>query len=150
MKNQVQSIFSFQFNCLILFSGLYFLWLKYLHGKADFFLLLHVVRIGVIYLVSGFGGSVLSSLFIQNNISVGASGSLFGLLGAMLSELFTNWTIYTNKVRDFSPDSQMHCLLHNKPNIVSLTLFRFDLLIYLVLFTSIGHGISHTSGYYCY
>ncbi|XP_022984650.1 RHOMBOID-like protein 2 [Cucurbita maxima] len=55
------------------------------------------VRIGVIYLVSGLGGSVLSSLFIQNNISVGASGALFGLLGAMLSELFTNWTIYTNK-----------------------------------------------------
>ncbi|MED6180912.1 RHOMBOID-like protein 3 [Stylosanthes scabra] len=55
------------------------------------------VRIGIIYLVSGFGGSVLSSLFIRNNISVGASGALFGLLGAMLSELITNWTIYTNK-----------------------------------------------------
>uniref|UniRef100_A0A5B6ZH26 RHOMBOID-like protein n=1 Tax=Davidia involucrata TaxID=16924 RepID=A0A5B6ZH26_DAVIN len=55
------------------------------------------VRIGIIYLLSGFGGSVLSSLFIQKNISVGASGALFGLLGAMLSELITNWTIYTNK-----------------------------------------------------
>ncbi|PIA35800.1 hypothetical protein AQUCO_03500279v1 [Aquilegia coerulea] len=55
------------------------------------------VRIGVIYLLSGFGGSVLSSLFIRNNISVGASGALFGLLGAMLAELITNWTIYTNK-----------------------------------------------------
>ncbi|GMY07108.1 RHOMBOID-like protein 3 [Fagus crenata] len=55
------------------------------------------VRIGVIYLFSGFGGSILSSLFIRSNISVGASGALFGLLGAMLSELFTNWTIYTNK-----------------------------------------------------
>uniref|UniRef100_J3N476 RHOMBOID-like protein n=1 Tax=Oryza brachyantha TaxID=4533 RepID=J3N476_ORYBR len=55
------------------------------------------MRIGVIYLVSGVGGSILSSLFIRNNISVGASGALFGLLGAMLSELFTNWTIYTNK-----------------------------------------------------
>ncbi|KAF8380306.1 hypothetical protein HHK36_027788 [Tetracentron sinense] len=55
------------------------------------------VRIGIIYLLSGFGGSVLSALFIQHNISVGASGALFGLLGAMLSELFTNWTIYTNK-----------------------------------------------------
>lgn len=53
--------------------------------------------IGIIYLLSGFGGSVLSSLFIQKNISVGASGALFGLLGAMLSELITNWTIYTNK-----------------------------------------------------
>uniref|UniRef100_A0ACD5U5I5 Uncharacterized protein n=1 Tax=Avena sativa TaxID=4498 RepID=A0ACD5U5I5_AVESA len=55
------------------------------------------VRVGVIYLASGVGGSVLSSLFIRDNISVGASGALFGLLGAMLSELFTNWTIYTNK-----------------------------------------------------
>ncbi|XP_010523566.1 PREDICTED: RHOMBOID-like protein 3 [Tarenaya hassleriana] len=56
------------------------------------------VKIGAIYLVSGFGGSVLSSLFIRNYISVGASGALFGLLGSMLSELLTNWTIYTNKV----------------------------------------------------
>ncbi|KAG8381360.1 hypothetical protein BUALT_Bualt06G0114200 [Buddleja alternifolia] len=56
------------------------------------------VRIGIIYLLSGFGGSILSSLFIQNRISVGASGALFGLLGAMLSELITNWSIYTNKV----------------------------------------------------
>ncbi|XP_022734788.1 RHOMBOID-like protein 3 isoform X1 [Durio zibethinus] len=55
------------------------------------------VRIGIIYLLSGFGGSVLSSLFVRNNISVGASGALFGLLGAMLSELIINWTIYTNK-----------------------------------------------------
>ncbi|XP_027364250.1 RHOMBOID-like protein 2 isoform X1 [Abrus precatorius] len=55
------------------------------------------LRIGIIYLVSGFGGSVLSSLFIRDHISVGASGALFGLLGAMLSELITNWTIYSNK-----------------------------------------------------
>ncbi|XP_048426930.1 RHOMBOID-like protein 2 [Pyrus x bretschneideri] len=56
------------------------------------------VRVGIVYLLSGFGGSILSSLFIQKSISVGASGALFGLLGAMLSELITNWTIYTNKV----------------------------------------------------
>ncbi|KAK6126007.1 hypothetical protein DH2020_040234 [Rehmannia glutinosa] len=43
-------------------------------------------------------GSLLSALFIQSNISVGASGALFGLLGGMLSELITNWTIYANKV----------------------------------------------------
>ncbi|OVA14143.1 Peptidase S54 [Macleaya cordata] len=55
------------------------------------------IRIGIIYLLSGFGGSILSTLFIRSNISVGASGALFGLLGAMLSELLTNWTIYTNK-----------------------------------------------------
>ncbi|XP_010418324.1 PREDICTED: RHOMBOID-like protein 2 [Camelina sativa] len=55
------------------------------------------IRVGLIYLVSGLGGSILSSLFLQESISVGASGALFGLLGAMLSELLTNWIIYANK-----------------------------------------------------
>lgn len=55
------------------------------------------VRIGLLYIISGLGGSILSALFIQSNISVGASGALFGLLGGMLSELITNWTIYANK-----------------------------------------------------
>lgn len=49
-------------------------------------------------MISGFGGSLLSALFIQEGISVGASGALFGLLGGMLSELLINWTIYANKV----------------------------------------------------
>ncbi|XP_008784595.2 RHOMBOID-like protein 2 [Phoenix dactylifera] len=55
------------------------------------------VRIGPLYVIAGLGGSLLSALFIQASISVGASGALFGLLGAMLSELITNWTIYANK-----------------------------------------------------
>ncbi|KAK6117095.1 hypothetical protein DH2020_049140 [Rehmannia glutinosa] len=77
-------------------------WNKIVHQNQAWRLItciwLHAVRVGLIYLLSGIGGSILSSLFIQRNISVGASGALFGLLGAMLSELFTNWTIYTNKV----------------------------------------------------
>lgn len=59
------------------------------------------VKVGLLYVISGFGGSLLSALFIQSNISVGASGALFGLLGSMLSELITNWTIYANKVAAF-------------------------------------------------
>ncbi|KAJ6699581.1 RHOMBOID-LIKE PROTEIN 4 [Salix purpurea] len=59
------------------------------------------VKVGLLYFISGFGGSLLSALFIQSNISVGASGALFGLLGGMLSELITNWTIYANKVAAF-------------------------------------------------
>ncbi|CAD6252463.1 unnamed protein product [Miscanthus lutarioriparius] len=51
------------------------------------------VRIGVVYLISGFGGS----LIIQSNVSVGASGALFGLIRSMLSELITNWSLYANK-----------------------------------------------------
>lgn len=68
------------------------------------------VRIGIIYLLSGFGGSVLSTLFIRNSISVGASGALFGLLGAMLSELITNWSIYSNKVSLLSGADFVWCL----------------------------------------
>ncbi|KAK3206275.1 hypothetical protein Dsin_020321 [Dipteronia sinensis] len=56
------------------------------------------LRIGLLYVIAGFGGSLLSALFIQQGISVGASGALFGLLGAMLSELLANWTIYENKL----------------------------------------------------
>nr|GME17503.1 RHOMBOID-like protein 1 [Ipomoea batatas] len=56
------------------------------------------VRIGVLYLISGLGGSLLSALFIRSSISVGASGALFGLLGSMLSELLINWSIYVNKI----------------------------------------------------
>ncbi|KAM0934984.1 putative peptidase S54, rhomboid, Rhomboid-like superfamily [Dioscorea sansibarensis] len=54
------------------------------------------VKIGILYIISGLGGSLMSCLSRREN-SVGASGALFGLLGAMLSELITNWTIYDHK-----------------------------------------------------
>lgn len=61
--------------------------------------MLSTVKIGLAYAISGFGGSLMSALFLtSNDISVGASGALFGLLGSMLSELVTNWSIYLNKV----------------------------------------------------
>ncbi|MBA0563871.1 hypothetical protein Golob_008833 [Gossypium lobatum] len=61
------------------------------------------VRVGVIYLLSGFGGGILSSLFMQHTTTVGASGALFGLIGAMCSEFLTNWTIYTYKALGVLP-----------------------------------------------
>ncbi|CAN6692694.1 unnamed protein product [Malus baccata var. baccata] len=68
-------------------------------------------RIGFLYLTSGFGGSLLSALFIQYGIYVGASGALFGLLGSMLSELISNWTMYVNKVNKVSVYSMMHLFI---------------------------------------
>ncbi|XP_027352689.1 RHOMBOID-like protein 1 [Abrus precatorius] len=56
------------------------------------------VLIGLLFVISGFGGSLLSALFIEERISVGASGALFGLLGGMLSELITNWSLYEKKL----------------------------------------------------
>ncbi|XP_010558880.1 PREDICTED: RHOMBOID-like protein 1 [Tarenaya hassleriana] len=95
-KHQVWRLFT----CIWLHAGVF-------HVLANMLSLLFIgirleqefgfVRIGLLYIISGFGGSLLSSLFNRTGISVGASGALFGLLGAMLSELLTNWTIYANK-----------------------------------------------------
>ena len=37
-----------------------------------------------IYIISGISGSILSIAFSSNTVSAGASGAIFGLLGAML------------------------------------------------------------------
>ncbi|KAI3837965.1 hypothetical protein MKX03_037032 [Papaver bracteatum] len=55
------------------------------------------LRIGMIYLCSGFTGSLMSALFVQDIPEVGSSGALFGLLGAMLSGLIRNWKFYSDK-----------------------------------------------------
>ncbi|KAJ4718376.1 Rhomboid-like protein [Melia azedarach] len=58
------------------------------------------LRIAPLYLLSGVGGSILSCVHQEGKketVSVGASGALFGMLGAMFSELIANWTIYANK-----------------------------------------------------
>ncbi|MDO5779497.1 MAG: rhomboid family intramembrane serine protease [Clostridium sp.] len=48
---------------------------EYVYGKFKYI---------TIYLISALGGSIFSYLFNANSISVGASGAIFGLLGAMI------------------------------------------------------------------
>ncbi|XP_017980928.1 PREDICTED: RHOMBOID-like protein 8 isoform X2 [Theobroma cacao] len=55
------------------------------------------LRIGIIYLLSAFFGSLVCSLFVRNSPVVTSSDALFGLLGAMLSGIIRNWKVYTNK-----------------------------------------------------
>jgi len=50
-------------------------------------------------------GALMASLFLQNVPAVGSSGALFGLLGALLSELVWNWKYHTKKVLSFSRHS---------------------------------------------
>ncbi|XP_047312974.1 RHOMBOID-like protein 1, partial [Impatiens glandulifera] len=88
-------------TCMWLHAGVF-------HVMANMFSLVFVgirleqefgcLKVGLLYIISGIGGSLLSALFVHDTISVGASGALFGLLGGMLSELLTNWTIYANKL----------------------------------------------------
>jgi membrane associated rhomboid family serine protease len=55
------------------------------------------VRMFLIYFVSGFGGFVFGASFTSEKIpSVGASGSLYGLVGCLLLEIVMNWKLMKN------------------------------------------------------
>jgi membrane associated rhomboid family serine protease len=55
-------------------------------------------RVFPIYIVSGFGGSVMSALFIQNQVFAGASGAVMGLIGASFADIITNWDVTGRKL----------------------------------------------------
>lgn len=50
-------------------------------------------RIGPIYILSGVGGYLLSCIFLPNEVSIGASSCLVGLMGALLADAILNWTV---------------------------------------------------------
>lgn len=51
------------------------------------------LRIVPIYLLSGVGGMVLSAVFLPNQVTVGASGAIFGLDSVLLVDLIKNWSL---------------------------------------------------------
>ncbi|KAH1055153.1 hypothetical protein J1N35_033218 [Gossypium stocksii] len=103
------------FSCMWLHAGLIHLLINMLSLLGLGIRLEHefgFVRIGPLYMISGFGGSLTSVLSLARKriVSVGASGALFGLLGSMLSELITNWSNYTNKCSALSTMLLIICL----------------------------------------
>jgi membrane associated rhomboid family serine protease len=52
-----------------------------------------VVNTMLLFFIPGFGGNILSAIFLPQYISVGASGGIFGLVGACLADLILNWQI---------------------------------------------------------
>lgn len=52
------------------------------------------VSFGVIYMASGIFASIMSALFAAEFVTVGASGAIMGLLGAMLGEIIQNWGVH--------------------------------------------------------
>lgn len=49
------------------------------------------IRVMIIYIVSGFVGSLSSALFLRDSIQVGPGGGQFAVLACYLSELFIGW-----------------------------------------------------------
>jgi len=47
----------------------------------------------VLFVVPAVGGTILSAIFLPAFVSVGASGGIFGLIGACLSDILMNWRL---------------------------------------------------------
>lgn len=52
------------------------------------------VRVAAIYMLSGVFGALASAMFAPDSLSVGASGAIFGLIGACIGDLLLNWDLY--------------------------------------------------------
>lgn len=51
------------------------------------------VAAAIIFTLSALGGTILSSLFLPEYITVGASGGIFGYIGACLADILLNWKL---------------------------------------------------------
>lgn len=58
-------------------------------------------KVFAVYVISGFGGSVLSALVIRNQVFAGASGAVMGLIGASLADMIVNWDVTGRRVLKF-------------------------------------------------
>lgn len=55
-------------------------------------------KIAILYLISGYGGNVLSALLIQNHVFAGAGGAICGLIGGGLADVLINWQVTSRKL----------------------------------------------------
>lgn len=51
----------------------------------------------LLFVIPAVGGTILSALFLPAYISVGASGGIFGLIGACLADIVANWSLIFSK-----------------------------------------------------
>lgn len=51
----------------------------------------------LLFTLPAIGGTLLSALFLPEYITVGASGGIFGLIGACLADIFSNWGLLFSK-----------------------------------------------------
>jgi len=47
----------------------------------------------ILFVIPAVGGTILSAIFLPEYITVGASGGIFGLIGACLSDIIMNWKL---------------------------------------------------------
>lgn len=50
----------------------------------------------MVFIIPAVGGTILSAIFLPEYITVGASGGIFGLIGACLADILVNWKLLFN------------------------------------------------------
>jgi len=51
----------------------------------------------ILFMIPAVGGMIISALFLTENIRVGASGGIFGLIRTYFAYIFSNWNLLFNK-----------------------------------------------------
>lgn len=51
----------------------------------------------ILFIIPAVGGTILSAIFLPEYISVGASGGIFGLIGACIADICINWSLLFGK-----------------------------------------------------
>lgn len=51
----------------------------------------------IIFIIPAVGGTIMSAIFLPEYISVGASGGIFGLIGACIADICINWSLLFSK-----------------------------------------------------
>ncbi|CAL4115669.1 unnamed protein product [Meganyctiphanes norvegica] len=87
------------------------------------------LRIGIIYIVSGIGGNLASSIFVPYRAEVGPSGSHFGLLACLFVEVINSWQLYVHPWKEL------------------LKLICFTLLLFLIGFLPWVDNYAHIFGF---
>uniref|UniRef100_A0A6V2QST7 rhomboid protease n=2 Tax=Ditylum brightwellii TaxID=49249 RepID=A0A6V2QST7_9STRA len=66
------------------------------------------VAAAIIFIIPAAGGTIFSAIFLPEYISVGASGGIFGLIGACFADIVINWRLLFSKQVN-SDDSGTTC-----------------------------------------
>ena len=62
----------------------------------------------IIFVISSLGGTIMSAVFLPEIVSVGASGGIFGLIGACLADIFMHWNMLFSTYLNDGQQKQKH------------------------------------------
>eukprot|EP00551_Chaetoceros_affinis_P006498 CAMPEP_0203663092 /NCGR_PEP_ID=MMETSP0090-20130426/818_1 /ASSEMBLY_ACC=CAM_ASM_001088 /TAXON_ID=426623 /ORGANISM="Chaetoceros affinis, Strain CCMP159" /LENGTH=707 /DNA_ID=CAMNT_0050525959 /DNA_START=46 /DNA_END=2169 /DNA_ORIENTATION=- len=103
----------------------------------------------LIFTLAGIGGNLLSAIFLAKSISVGASGGIFGLIGACLADIISNWGLLFSECVDDDDDygDEKKNRRSVCQNINILLWLAFDIFINIVIgLTPLIDNFTHLGG----